>query len=184
MAEKAKPVPDGFQTLTPHLTVRDAEKAIDFYQKAFGAEVRDKSYAPDDKKIIHASLKIGDSMLMLNDEFPEWGTVAPSATGGGTGIAIHVYVDNVDTIFDRAVSAGATVKMPLMDAFWGDRYGQSLFAKPISAYAQRLASCSFRISSWVMSRTSYAVPRLSSGHRRLNTPAGFAGRAGCCPWGP
>ncbi|PYX73897.1 MAG: glyoxalase [Acidobacteria bacterium] len=123
MAEKAKPVPDGFHTLTPHLTVRDAEKAIDFYQKAFGAEVRGKNHAPDGKKIIHASLKIGDSMLMLNDEFPEWGTVAPSATGG-TGIAIHVYVDNVDTIFDRAVSAGATVKMPLMDAFWGDRYGQ------------------------------------------------------------
>ena len=123
MAEKAKPVPDGFHTLTPHLTVRDAEKAIDFYQKAFGAEVRGKNHAPDGKKIIHASLKIGDSMLMLNDEFPEWGTVAPSATGG-TGIAIHVYVDNVDTIFDRAVSAGGTVKMPLMDAFWGDRYGQ------------------------------------------------------------
>ena len=124
MAEKAKPVPDGFHTLTPHLTVRDAEKAIDFYQKAFGAEVRGKNHAPDGKKIIHASLKIGDSMLMLNDEFPEWGTVSPSATGGSTGIAIHVYVDNVDTIFDRAVSAGATVKMPLMDAFWGDRYGQ------------------------------------------------------------
>src|SRR5438128_11618082 len=73
MAEKAKPVPDGFHTLTPHLTVRDAEKAIDFYQKAFGAEVRGKNHAPDGKKIIHASLKIGDSMLMLNDEFPEWG---------------------------------------------------------------------------------------------------------------
>src|SRR5438105_14337079 len=103
MAEEAKAVPDGFHTLTPHLTVRDAEKALDFYQKAFGAEVRSKNHAPDGKKIIHASLKIVDSMLMLNDEFPERGTVAPSATGG-TGIGIHVYGDNVGSIFDCGVA--------------------------------------------------------------------------------
>ncbi len=123
MADKAKPIPDGFHTLTPHLTVRDAAKAIDFHKQAFGAEVRGVSY--EGKKVIHAALKIGDSMLMLNDEFPEWGTLSPLSTGNaGAGVAIHIYVEDVDNVFNRAVSAGATVKMPPMDQFWGDRYGQ------------------------------------------------------------
>jgi len=123
MADKARPIPDGFHTLTPHLTVRDAAKAIDFHKQAFGAEVRGVSY--EGKKVIHAALKIGDSMLMLNDEFPEWGTLSPLSSGNaGTGVAIHIYVEDVDSVFNRAVSAGATVKMPLMDQFWGDRYGQ------------------------------------------------------------
>jgi len=123
MADKAKPIPDGFHTLTPHLTVRDAAKAIDFHKQAFGAEVRGVSY--EGKKVIHAALKIGDSMLMLNDEFPEFGTLSPSSSGGpGTGVVLHIYVEDVDSVFNRAVSAGATVKMQLMDQFWGDRYGQ------------------------------------------------------------
>ncbi|HMK23630.1 MAG TPA: VOC family protein [Terriglobales bacterium] len=119
-----KPIPEGFHTLTPHITVRDAKAAIDFYQKALNAQVLHASYTPDGK-VLHASLKIGDSILMLNDGFPEWGgALAPR--GEVPGFAIHIYVDNVDKLFAQAVSAGAVVKMPLMDQFWGDRYGHLL----------------------------------------------------------
>jgi uncharacterized glyoxalase superfamily protein PhnB len=122
MTDKVKAIPDGFHTITPHLTVRDAKRAIEFYQKAFGAEVLHVAPAPGGK-VMHAALKIGDSMLMLNDEFPEYGgQLAPPAAG--SAVALHIYLDNVDAAFARAVSAGATVKMPLMDQFWGDRYGQ------------------------------------------------------------
>lgn len=125
MTDKVKAVPDGFHTVTPHLTVRDAHRALDFYQKAFGAEVLHVAPAPGGK-VMHAMLKIGDSFLMLNDEFPEFGgTPAPSANGG-SGVTLHIYLDNVDAAFERAVSAGASVKMPLMDMFWGDRYGTVL----------------------------------------------------------
>ena len=119
-----RPIPEGFHTLTPHITVRDAKAAIDFYQKALGAQALHVSHTPDGK-VLHASLKIGDSILMLNDEFPEWGgALAPR--GEVPGFAIHIYVDNVDKLFAQAVSAGAVVKMPLMDQFWGDRYGHIL----------------------------------------------------------
>lgn len=121
MADKVKAVPEGFHTLTPHITVRDAARAIDFYQKAFGAEVLRVSHGPEGK-IMHATLKIGDSILMLNDEFPEWGALGPPSTGG-SGVIMHMYLENVDSAFERVVSTGATVKMPLGDAFWGDRYG-------------------------------------------------------------
>jgi PhnB protein len=121
MPGTVKAIPEGFHTLTPHITVRDAKSAIDFYQKALNAQVLHVSHTPNGK-IMHASLKIGDSILMLNDEFPEWGgSLAPR--GETTGFAIHVYVDNVDKLFAQAVTAGAVVKMPLMDQFWGDRYG-------------------------------------------------------------
>lgn len=116
-----KPIPEGFHTLTPHITVHNAKAAIDFYQKALNARVLHVSYAPDGK-VLHASLQIGDSILMLNDEFPEWGgALAPR--GEAPGFAIHVYVEDVDKLFPQAVAAGAVIKMPLMDQFWGDRYG-------------------------------------------------------------
>jgi PhnB protein len=122
MTDKVKAVPDGFHTITPHLTVHDATRALEFYKQAFGAEVLQVAPAPGGK-VMHASIKIGDSILMLNDEFPEYGgDPAPSAKGG-TGVAMHIYLENVDAAFARALSAGATVKMPLMDQFWGDRYG-------------------------------------------------------------
>jgi PhnB protein len=121
MSEQVKAVPPGFHTLTPHLTVRDADKALEFYKNALGAEVLHVARMPDGK-VMHASLKIGDSMLMLNDEFPEMGGLSPLSTGG-TGVTIHIYTENVDEAFNRAISAGAQVKMPLMDQFWGDRYG-------------------------------------------------------------
>src|SRR5277367_4576714 len=124
MTDKVKAVPDGFHTITPHLVVRDAQRAIEFYKQAFGAEVLSVAPAPGGK-VMHASLRIGDSILMLNDEFPEYGgALAPPATGGSD--ALHIYIENVDAAFARAVSAGASVKMPVMDMFWGDRYGQLL----------------------------------------------------------
>jgi PhnB protein len=121
MAEKVKAVPPGFHTLTPHLTVRDADKALQFYKNAFGAEIGGVARMPDGK-VMHAALRIGDSMLMLNEEMPEYGGLSPLLLNG-TGVTIHIYTDNVDEAFNRAVSAGAQVKMPLMDQFWGDRYG-------------------------------------------------------------
>jgi len=121
MPETVQAVPAGFHTLTPHLTVRDADKALEFYKNALGAEILHVARTPDGK-VMHASLRIGDSMLMLNDEFPEMGGLSPLSTGGA-GVTIHVYTEDVDAAFNRAVSAGAEVKMPLMDQFWGDRYG-------------------------------------------------------------
>jgi PhnB protein len=121
MAGKVQAVPTGFHILTPHLTVRNAAEALEFYKKALGAEVLHIARMPDGK-VMHASLRIGDSMLMLNDEFPEHGALSPLAHNG-TGVAIHIYTDDADAAFNRAVSAGAQVKMPLMDQFWGDRYG-------------------------------------------------------------
>jgi PhnB protein len=97
MTDKVKAVPDGFHTITPHLTVHDAKRAIEFYQKAFGAEVLSVAPGPGDK-VMHASLKIGDSILMLNDEFPEFGgQLGPSATAGSP-VALHIYLDDVDTV--------------------------------------------------------------------------------------
>jgi PhnB protein len=121
MPEPVKAVPDGFHTLTPHITVRDADKALEFYKNALGAEVLNVARMPDGK-VLHAALRIGDSMLMLNDEFPEMGGLSPLSTGGA-GVTIHIYTENVDEAFNRAVAAGAKVAMPLMDQFWGDRYG-------------------------------------------------------------
>jgi PhnB protein len=116
-----KPVPDGYHTLTPFLTIRDAAKAIEFYKAAFGAQERGVMKAPDGK-VMHAELKIGDSIVMLSDEFPDFGSISPQALGGSAS-GLHIYLDNVDAAFDRAVKAGAQVEMPVMDQFWGDRFG-------------------------------------------------------------
>ena len=121
MSDKTQAIPPGFHTITPHMVVRNAEQAIEFYQKAFGAELLGKMLTPDGK-VMHAALKVGDSMLMLNDEFPAMGALSPLSTGG-TAVTLHLYLEDVDASFARAVLAGASVKMPLMDQFWGDRYG-------------------------------------------------------------
>lgn len=121
MAKPGKPVPEGFRTITPHLVVDGAAEAIEFYRKAFGAEETLRMPGPDGK-LMHAELKIGDSALMLNDPFPEYGAVGPKAIGGSP-VTIHLYVNDVDALWDRAIKAGVKVLMPLMDAFWGDRYG-------------------------------------------------------------
>ncbi|PYU94634.1 MAG: glyoxalase [Acidobacteria bacterium] len=121
MPGKVKPIPEGFHTLTPHLIVRDAKRAIDFYKRAFGAQQAETHLTPDGK-VMHARLKFGDSALMLNDEFPEMGARSPQSLGGSP-VTINIYTEDVDRLFNQAVSAGATVVMPLKDQFWGDRYG-------------------------------------------------------------
>ena len=123
MAGKAKAVPEGFHTLTSHLVVRDAAKAIEFYKRAFGAQQLGTSHYTPDGKIMHASIKIGDSILMLNDEFPDWGVRSPQSLGGSP-VTINIYTDDADKVFNEAVAAGATATMPLQDQFWGDRYGK------------------------------------------------------------
>ena len=122
MSTNAKAIPEGFHTLTPYLVVRDAPKAIEFYKKAFGAEVRGVHHAPDGK-VMNADLKIGDSILMLCEEFPAMKVLSPESRGGSS-VTIHIYTPDVDAAFNKAVCAGATVAMPVMDMFWGDRYGQ------------------------------------------------------------
>jgi uncharacterized glyoxalase superfamily protein PhnB len=123
MAGKVKAVPEGLHTITPHLVIRGADKAVEFYKKAFGAEEHGVHRTPDGK-VMHASLKIGDSYLHLADEFPGMGTCASPQTLNGTTVTITIYTENVDTLFNRAVTAGATATMPLANQFWGDRYGQ------------------------------------------------------------
>jgi uncharacterized glyoxalase superfamily protein PhnB len=125
MAGKVSPIPAGQHTVTPHLVIREATKAIDFYKKAFGVKDKDVMLmkSPDGKKIMHAELKIGDSWVYVADEFPEMGSKSPQALGGSP-VTIHLYVDDVDKTFKQAVAAGATVKMPVTDMFWGDRFGK------------------------------------------------------------
>lgn len=118
----AKPIPEGFHTLTPYLTVKDAPRAIEFYKQAFGAETRAIHYAPDGR-IMNADLKIGDSVLLLNEEFPNMGAKS-AQTLGDSPVTIHIYVEDVDTLFNKARAAGAKAVMPVMDMFWGDRYAQ------------------------------------------------------------
>ena len=122
MNSQIKPIPEGFHTLTPHLVVKGAGPAIEFYKKAFGAEELGRLNATDGQSVMHADLKIGDSHVFLVDEFPEMGCRGPESIGG-TPVTIHMYVDDVDAAFGKAVAAGATVQMPLADMFWGDRYG-------------------------------------------------------------
>jgi uncharacterized glyoxalase superfamily protein PhnB len=122
MAGNVKAVPEGTHSITAHLMVREGTKAIEFYQKAFDAQLLHVHKTPDGK-VMHATLKVGDSQFMLADEFP--GMSNPSAqTLGGSPVVLNLYVEDVDSLFNQAVSAGATVKMPLANQFWGDRYGQ------------------------------------------------------------
>ncbi|MBA2369250.1 MAG: VOC family protein [Candidatus Protochlamydia sp.] len=125
MTEKVNPIPEGFNTLTPYIIVNDGVKAIQFYEKAFGAHETYRSKMPNGK-IMHARLKIGNSMLMLSDEFPHsegCGMKAPASLKGTT-TTLNLYVEDVDALFLKAVNAGAKVLMPLENMFWGDRYGQ------------------------------------------------------------
>jgi PhnB protein len=113
----AKAVPKGFHTVTPYMTVRDAARAIEFYKQAFGAVEKGVMKGPDGK-VMYAELSIGDSVIMLGDEFPQMGALSPLSTGG-TGMGLHIYIEDVDSAFDRALKAGAIVEMPVADMFWG-----------------------------------------------------------------
>ena len=117
-----KPIPDGFHTSTPSLVVNDSKAAIEFYKKAFGANEIYQMSSPDGTKCMHAMVQIGDSFVMMSDEFPNMGARSPT-TIGGTPVTLHLYVEDADKVFNQAVEAGAKVAMPIMDAFWGDRYG-------------------------------------------------------------
>ena len=122
MAGKVKPIPEGLHTVTPHLVIRDASKAIEFYKKAFGAQAVSVHPTPDGK-VMHADLKIGDSHVMLADEFPGAPCLSPQTVGGTTNV-LHIYVEDADLLYNSAVAAGAAALMPMTDMFWGDRYGQ------------------------------------------------------------
>ncbi len=113
-------VPEDFHTITPHLVVKGVPQAIDWYSKAFGAHELLRNTGPDGATIMHSELLLGDSRFFVVDEFP--GGTSP-ATLGGTPVTLHLYVEDVDAVFGRAVAAGAEVLLPVADRFWGDRYG-------------------------------------------------------------
>ena len=115
-------IPEGMHSITPHLVCAGAAKALDFYQKAFGATEVGRLPGPDGR-LMHAAMKIGDSTVMLADEMPEWGSLGPRALKGSP-VTIHIYVEDVDALVARAEKAGAKVTMPVADQFWGDRYGK------------------------------------------------------------
>ena len=120
-----KAIPEGFHSVTPYLVIKGAE-AIEFYKRAFGAVETYRHNSPDGNKIVNAELKIGDSIIMLSDEFihgDKIGCHSPKSIGG-SAVTLHIYTEDVDRLFNQAVDAGATVVMPVMDMFWGDRYGQ------------------------------------------------------------
>ena len=123
MSPKVSPIPQGHHTITPHIVVNDTRKAVDFYQRAFGAEVRGIAEGPDGH-VMHAEIKIGDSILMLNDEFPSYNVLSPTSTNADTCVSLHLYVEDADKVFAQAKAAGAVETMPLADQFWGDRYGK------------------------------------------------------------
>jgi len=123
MTKATKPIPDGYNTVTPHLVVNDAAKALKFYATAFGAEMHCEMPCTDSGKIMHAEMKVGNSMIFLCDEFPEMGCKSPTSYGGSP-ISIFLYVEDVDKAFKKASDAGCEVVMPVADMFWGDRYGR------------------------------------------------------------
>ena len=116
------PIPEGYNTVTATLTVKEAAKAIEFYKKAFDAKELYRFPGPDGKTIMHAEIMIGNSIVMLADEMPGMGCRSPQSIGG-TGSSIYLYVNDADSTFNKAISAGAKVLMPLMEGFWGDRFG-------------------------------------------------------------
>ena len=120
--KKVSPVPKGYHTVTPYLVLKNTGDALAFYTKALGAKEIMRMPGPDGR-IAHAEIQIGDSRIMLGDETPERGTHAPESVGG-TPVHIFLYLPDVDKTFAQATSAGATVEMPPMDMFWGDRYAK------------------------------------------------------------
>ncbi len=117
------PIPEGFHTVTPHIIVKNASKAIDFYAKAFGATEICRMPGPDGKSVMHAEIQVGNSRIMLAEENPDWQCKGPTLLGG-TPVTIHLYVKDADAAFKKAVDAGAEATMPVDTMFWGDRYGK------------------------------------------------------------
>jgi PhnB protein len=122
MTHHVKPVPDGYHTATPALTVDDTSRALEFYSKALGAQERNRSSGPDGK-IMHAEFQIGDSVFMISDEFPGMGSRSPKSLGG-ISASVWLYVPDVDAMYRQATTAGATSVMAPTDMFWGDRHAR------------------------------------------------------------
>ena len=122
MTESVARAPEGMHTITPHIVVRDATAATDWYKQVLGAEERSRIELPGGK-LMQVELWFGDSAVMLADEFPELGVLSPLSVGG-TATVLHLYTSDVDALWKRAVDAGAEVRQPLQDVFWGERYGQ------------------------------------------------------------
>ncbi|WNJ98860.1 VOC family protein [Thalassospiraceae bacterium LMO-JJ14] len=123
MAKKVAPVPKGYRTITPYLVVRGADAALAYYADVFGAEVLSRVYAEDGVTVLHAEMKIGNSMVIVSDEMPAFGIYSPFAYGG-SGATQHLYLANVDEIWEKAVEAGCTVLVPLADTFYGERFAK------------------------------------------------------------
>jgi PhnB protein len=117
-----KAIPEGMHTITPHIVVRDAAHAAEWYAEALGAEERSRLPLPSGK-LMYAELWFGDSAVMVADEFPEMGVLSPQSVGG-TSVTLNLFTEDVDALWERAVDAGAEILHPLQDAFWGDRHGQ------------------------------------------------------------
>jgi PhnB protein len=120
MAGKVSPIPQGYHTATPYLVVKDAQRALEYYKEAFGATGLKSMTAPDGR-IMHAEFKIGDSMMMLSEEM---GPCRSPLSLGGSPVSIFLYVEDVDSVYKQAVSAGAKADLPPQDMFWGDRFGR------------------------------------------------------------
>ena len=123
MAKTVKPIPEGFNTVNAYLIVPNSVQALDFYAKAFGAETTGRMPGPDGKSTMHASMRVGNSTVMMTDENPQWGAKSPRSLGGSP-VSLFLYVEDADKVFQNAVKAGCTATMPIQDQFWGDRYGK------------------------------------------------------------
>ena len=122
MTESKAKAPEGMHTITPHIVVADAAAAADWYTQALGAHERSRIEVPGGK-LMQVELRFGDSAVMLADEFPELGVLSPLSMGGSATV-LHMNTNDVDALWERAVDAGAAIRQPLQDAFWGERYGQ------------------------------------------------------------
>jgi len=123
MASIVKGKPEGFHSVTPYIIVPNAVKALKLYAQAFGAKEISRMAGPSAESTMHAEMRIGDSIVMLTDENPQWNAKSP-ATLGGTPVSLHVYVEDADATFQKATAAGFAVQMPPTDMFWGDRYAK------------------------------------------------------------
>ena len=119
----AKPIPEGYHAVTPSLTLKNSQKAIEFYKKAFNTKVLEVLPSPDGARTMHATIKIGDSILMMGDEMPNPNCSKSAETLGSSPISFYLYVPNADAAFNQAVAAGGKATMPVADMFWGDRCG-------------------------------------------------------------
>jgi PhnB protein len=146
MPTQTKPIPQGYRSVTPYLTLNNAARALDFYKLAFGAQEVMRMDGPGGK-IGHAEIRIGDSMIMLADEMPGSGSRSPQSLGGTTG-GVFLYVENADAVFNQAVSAGAQVEAPLADMFWGDRYGRLKYKRwPLAQLSSQAPSSRYSYAS-------------------------------------